>query len=110
MDWQPWRLKKVEVYEQEKRELRVGDLVRFTRNDRERGWKNGETGRVVEVNEEGLSVVVEIKHGISQTVRHTLDLGKDRHWEHGYASTIFSAQGRTTDEVVIHRPAVRVLS
>jgi len=29
----------------------VGDLVRFTRNDRERGRKNGETGRVVEVDE-----------------------------------------------------------
>ena len=57
--WQPWRLKKVEVYEQEKRELRVGDLVRFTRNDRERGRKNGETGRVVEVDEGSRSVVVE---------------------------------------------------
>jgi len=35
VDWQPWRLKKVEVYEQEQRELRAGDLVRFT----SRSWK-----------------------------------------------------------------------
>jgi len=102
VSWQPGRFKKVEVYEQEKRELRVGDLVRFTRKDRERGWKNGETGRVVVVDEESRSVVVETKNDSGQAVRHAVGLGKDRHWENGYASTLDAAQGRTTDEVVIH--------
>ncbi len=102
VSWQPWRHKKVEVYEAEQRDLRVGDLVRFTRNDRERGWKNRETGRVVEVDEAKSTVLVETELVQGHLTRHRLDLGKDRHWEHGYASTIFSAQGRTTDEVLIH--------
>ena len=83
VDWQPWRLKKVEVYEQEKRELRVGDLVRFTRNDRERGRKNGETGRVVEVDEGSRSVVDETEPVKGQVARHGLDLRQDQGRDRG---------------------------
>jgi hypothetical protein len=31
-----------------------------------------------------------------------LHLDRQPHWEHGYASTVHAAQGRTTDEVLIH--------
>ena len=103
-----WRTEKAPLFGSAAANCRAS--LRFTRNDRERGWKNGETGRVVEVDETNRSVVVETEPVKGQVARHGLDLRQDRHWEHGYASTIFSAQGRTTDEVVIHRPAVRVLS
>ena len=31
-----------------------------------------------------------------------LDLKGNRHWEHAYASTVHSAQGKTTDRVLVH--------
>ncbi len=102
VDWEPWRFKKVEVYQAEQRDLRVGDHVRFTRNDRETGRKNGEAGRVVELDEGNLTAVVETELVKGQPTRHKLDLRQDRHWEHGYASTIYASQGGTADEVVIH--------
>ena len=42
--WEPRRAAKVEVYQEEKRTVMAGDRLRWTRNDRELGRRNGEGG------------------------------------------------------------------
>jgi conjugative relaxase-like TrwC/TraI family protein len=98
VDWEPDRLLKVEVYRQEARDLRPGDLIRWTRNDPEHLRRNGEMALVVEVDSGSGSSLIRTSEGKNQV----LDLTQRGHWDHAYASTIYSAQGRTTDEVLIH--------
>jgi ATP-dependent exoDNAse (exonuclease V) alpha subunit len=53
-------------------------------------------------------VVVDIDRTTSHVVidrngeRGTLDLTRDVHWEHGYVRTVYGAQGRTCDDVILH--------
>jgi conjugative relaxase-like TrwC/TraI family protein len=93
--WQPHRARSVEAYAREERSIAAGDLIRWTRNDRSGGRRNGELGRVVSML--GPLAVIE-----SSGQRHEVDLSAWRHWEHGYASTVHAAQGRTADSVVLH--------
>ena len=95
--WEPRRAAKVEVYQEEKRGVAAGDRLRWTRNDRELGRRNGE---VVEV------ISVDAAKGVA-TVRGSrsaepLDLSTKQHWEHAYASTVHAAQGKTADRVLVH--------
>lgn len=96
--WQPWNNSKVELFTKESRDLKEGDVIRWTRGDRLLGRRNGEFGRVVALDDEKGSATVETSPGKLQT----LDLTNQRHWEHGYASTIYSAQGKTSADVLIH--------
>ena len=96
--WQPEKHTKVELFSQEFRELKEGDIIRWTRNDRKEGRRNGELARVVALEAEKGLATVQAADGQHQT----LDLTRQKHWEHGYASTIYSAQGKTAGQVVIH--------
>jgi ATP-dependent exoDNAse (exonuclease V) alpha subunit len=98
--WQPHRASRVDVYEKDCRGLAVGDLIRWTRNDRSAQRRNGELARVVEVREE---------HAVVMTngQKQRLELAADRHWDHAYASTVHAAQGRTADSVILHLDAER---
>ncbi len=97
VEWEPWRRSKVEVFDKAGRNLQVGDDIRWTRNDRDLGRRNGEVAQVASVDSESLTAQVRTARGIQ-----ILDLERQQHWEHGYASTVHAAQGRTTDEVLIH--------
>ncbi|MCC6611666.1 MAG: conjugative relaxase [Burkholderiales bacterium] len=95
--WEPRRAAKVEVYQEENRSVTAGDRLRWTRNDRELGRRNGE---VIEV------ISVDAAKGVA-TVRGSrnaepLDLSTKQHWEHAYASTVHAAQGKTADRVLVH--------
>jgi conjugative relaxase-like TrwC/TraI family protein len=93
--WQPHRATNVEAYAVESRRLSVGDQIRWTRNDRAKHWRNGELGRVV--------ALVGDRATVSSSGRtNEIDLRTCRHWEHGYASTVHAAQGRTADSVLLH--------
>lgn len=95
--WQPHKAPIVEVYASEPRALAVGDAIRWSRNDAERGFKNGDRAEVIGL-EAGRALV---RFQRTQLVE-SLDLSRDRHWEHGYVSTVHSAQGQTSDHVVVH--------
>ena len=100
-DWKPFRNSKVELFSSQTRELQAGDLIRWTRNDRENERNNGDLARVLSVDPGKGTARVETaaeKRGGSQA----LDLDSQKHWEHGYASTIYAAQGKTVDEILIH--------
>lgn len=98
LTWQPHRHAQVEVYQAEARHLAVGDRIRWTRNDKTLGRRNGEYADVVGFDPETQAVTVQLPSGTKQT----LDLGHERHWDHGYAVTAHAAQGQTRDRVLVH--------
>jgi conjugative relaxase-like TrwC/TraI family protein len=95
--WEPRRASIVEVYQEESRTVLAGDRMRWTRNDRDLGRRNGETVQVLSVDADKAAVTVSDSGKVT-----TLDLARDLHWEHAYASTVHAAQGQTADRVLVH--------
>ena len=85
-----------EVYRVEGMELRAGDLVRWTRNDRGLGLVNSRTAEVVSASEDRVSFRLEDGRSLA--------LGRNdpqlRHLDHAWASTVHAFQGRTVDNVI----------
>jgi conjugative relaxase-like TrwC/TraI family protein len=102
VDWRlrQWGTGKVQVFEAQRLEIRVGDSIRFTRNDREAGRVNGTRVEVTKVDAETKTATVRGSRGQVQTLR--LDAARDRHIAHGYVDTAFAAQGRTANHVIVH--------
>ncbi|RYY25389.1 MAG: conjugative relaxase [Sphingomonadales bacterium] len=102
VDWRlrQWGAGKVQVFEAQRLELRAGDSIRFTRNDREAGRVNGARVEVTAVDAATKTATVRSARGQVQTLR--LDTARDRHIAHGYVDTAFAAQGRTADHVIVH--------
>lgn len=98
--WQPSKNNKVEVYDAEKRNVTVGDLVRITRNS-EGELKNGEVGRITALDNG--KATLELRQG-KDVVRHELDLNQHehKHWDHAYASTVHASQGSTQYRTMFH--------
>jgi ATP-dependent exoDNAse (exonuclease V) alpha subunit len=68
------------------------------------GLRNGETAKILDVQADG-SARVELASG--EVKELNLQSG---HWDHGYAGTIFSAQGRTSESVIAIMPSNSPLS
>ncbi|MGV1681737.1 MobF family relaxase [Sphingopyxis sp. NJF-3] len=102
VDWRlrQWGAGKVQLFEAQRLELRAGDSIRFTRNDREAGRVNGVRAEVMAVDAAARTATVRGARGQVQTLH--LDAARDRHIAHGYVDTAFAAQGRTADHVLIH--------
>ena len=85
-----------EVYQVEPIELRTGDRIRWTRNDKALGLVNSRTAEVVGVEDGRVSFRLEDGG--------TLELRKGdpqlRHLDHAWASTVHAFQGRTVDNVI----------
>jgi ATP-dependent exoDNAse (exonuclease V) alpha subunit len=97
---------KLQAYDKETRELAAGDHVRWTENHRaQRADHPLEDGLKVR---NGASAIVERVTANRITVRCgdgeriELDPSVGQKLEHDYASTSYSAQGRTVDAVLIH--------
>ena len=97
--WQPSRIGGrggVEVYRAEGIELRAGDRIRWTRNDRGLGLVNSRTAEVLSVLSSG--VTFRLEDG------QALELGRNdpqlRHLDHAWCSTVHAFQGRTVDNVI----------
>lgn len=102
VDWHPrqWGAGKAEVFEAKPMELRTGDRVQFTRNDRDTGRINGLAGTVTSIDTATNRAVVKLANGREQR----LDLAdpRDAHLRHAYVQTAHAAQGRTAERVLIH--------
>ena len=102
VDWRlrQWGAGKVQAFEQQPLDLKSGDSIRFTRNDREAGRVNGGRGEVIAVDDQTRTATIQTAPGRTETLN--LDAARDRHIAHAYVETAFAAQGRTADHVMIH--------
>ena len=105
IEWDPERAVKVEVFESREKSLSSGDVIRWTRNDSDLGIRNGETALIRDIQSDGIAKVQLLNGEIKE-----IDLNAQRHWDHGYAGTIFSAQGRTSESVIAIMPSNSPLS
>ncbi|WHO39433.1 MobF family relaxase [Sphingobium sp. AP49] len=102
VDWRlrQWGAGHSQVFLAQPIEIRAGDAIRFTRNDRETGRVNGARAHVLAVDREARTATVRTDRGKTGTLH--LDSARDRHIAHAYVDTAFAAQGRTADHVIIH--------
>lgn len=102
IDWQPrqWGAGKVEVFEPKSMDLRTGDRVQFTRNDREAGRINGLCGTVTCIVPSTGQATLKLANGREQ--RLDLSDPRDTHLRHAYVQTAHAAQGQTAERVLIH--------
>lgn len=105
--WQPtrWGGDQAEAFDEVPIELRIGDQVQFTRNNRRAGRNNGDIAAVRAIDPNSSSVIVQKADGSQQT----LDLSRlaDRHIRHGWVRTIHAAQGSTANRVIAHLESFR---
>ncbi|NML96136.1 MobF family relaxase [Novosphingobium olei] len=102
IDWHPrqWGAGTVEVFEPTPMELRTGDRVQFTRNDREQGRVNGLGGTVTGIDCDTGSAILKLATGREQ--RLDLTNARDTHLRHAWVQTAYAAQGHTAERVMIH--------
>lgn len=105
--WPParWGGDQAEAFVEVEQELRTGDRIQFTRNNRRAGRLNGHTASVVGIDPQRGGIMVEHEDG----KQDTLDLSRlaDRHIRPGWVRTIHSAQGATADRVMAHLESFR---
>lgn len=102
VDWRlrQWGAGHAQAFAPQPMDLKTGDAIRFTRNDREAGRINGGRGEVIAVDEQVRTATIQTAHGRTETLN--LDSARDRHIAHAYVDTAFAAQGRTATHVMIH--------
>jgi ATP-dependent exoDNAse (exonuclease V) alpha subunit len=83
------------VYEKSRSELAPGDWARITRNSPALDVSNGDRVRVLDVSTERIGLENEKGRRIE------LDGGRPLHLEHAYATTVHSAQGLSTDRMMV---------
>lgn len=83
--------------EQGKREFAIHDRIRFLRNDKTLGVKNGSLGTIERIERGVLQVKLE---GPGDT-RIAVDTKFYKHLDHGYAATVHKAQGTTVDRTYV---------
>lgn len=96
-EWRPASQKHMTAYLEGVRELSVGDAVRLTANDHAQGIVNGERAMVAGIDADRQTVTLTKADG----GQLALDASAPLHLDHGYASTVHSAQGQTADRVLI---------
>ena len=87
---------RLDVYETRPIEIRAGDRIRWTRNDRKRDLVNGEQSEVVAIGRER----VRFRRADGRTFSLAQDDPQLRHIDHAWSSTVHGAQGSTADGVI----------
>lgn len=83
------------VYEKHECEFANGDRIRFTRNDRRLGVRNGQDAVVIGHDEKTFTLQTADKKVISFPREDYV------HIDHNYVNTVFSSQGKTCDHVIV---------
>jgi ATP-dependent exoDNAse (exonuclease V) alpha subunit len=91
LNWKTKNKNLVEVYKEKEKELQKGDLIKINRSNGD--FKNGEKYSFHEIR--GNEVILRNEKG------HEKVMPKEefKHWDHGYANTIYSSQGLTKSSV-----------
>ena len=87
----------VSVYEAGTRDFAQGDEIKFRIADKQNGIANGDTGRIVSLDEETITVVD--KAGATKDIQR--DGLAAQGLDHGYALTAHDFQGATVNKIVV---------
>jgi conjugative relaxase-like TrwC/TraI family protein len=101
VEWRPVNQPHLVAFTEQPRELAAGDVVRFTHNDHRAGIVNGERATVASIDIEQGCIVLDKPDGTRLAQR----LDGPLYLEHGYAQTVYSAQGQTCERILIDAPA-----
>jgi len=97
VNWRPALSPDFSAFTAEKRELAIGDQIRFTANSHEQGVINGDQAIVIDVDEYKQQIQVKLADGKFLMLNAFTPLAID----YGYCSTVHAAQGQTCDRVLI---------
>ena len=102
IDWRlrQWGSAQSQAFTAETIELRAGDKMQFTRNDRALGRINGQQSEITAIDPSTRSATVRLARGKVETLK--LDDPRNQHIAHSYVATAFAAQGRTAERTFIH--------
>jgi conjugative relaxase-like TrwC/TraI family protein len=101
IQWDPrlGRASQVNVFKADERNLAVGDRVQWRLVNHDLGVRNADRG------------TIERLEGTTATIRwdrdarvQKINLVEYKHWDHGYAETVYSAQSKTYDRVYVLAP------
>lgn len=98
IDFLPSRTRKISVYQPIDAELSTGDIVRITRNDKDLDVANGDRAVITQVSPDAIS----LKIGEREL---TLPASSPVHLDRAYATTAHSAQGLTSENVIVNLEA-----
>jgi ATP-dependent exoDNAse (exonuclease V) alpha subunit len=97
LSYDPSRLRGITAYQELERQFAVGERIQFTAPNRTLGVANRDLGTIERINENG-----ELTVRLNQQENVTFDSRTMPHFDHGYAVTSHSAQGLTTERVLIN--------
>jgi hypothetical protein len=79
----------IEIYNQNDRSIMIGDIIRWTSNNEERGIINSETAEVLKIEVK----IATVKLHDGKLLSLDLDQSINQHWDHAYGSTVHVVQG-----------------
>lgn len=108
IDWRlrQWGSSKVTAFTPQDIELRRGDQIQFTRNDRALSRVNGQQSEVVAIDPQ--SKVADIRLASGKVEKLDLNEAAGKHIAHSYVATAFAAQGRTAQQVLVNADSAAV--
>jgi conjugative relaxase-like TrwC/TraI family protein len=83
------------IYRESGFPIAVGDRLRWTKNDRANGIRNGQTFKIASIDMNGDAEALNADGSISQ-----LNLKGHQYLDYAWVSTTYSAQGKTADRVL----------
>ena len=86
-----------QIFQPRETSLAAGERITWSKNNAELGLNNGQRLTVIASNEKTMTVQTE--DGRRLDIDRTKE--SNRHWEHGYATTIYKSQGETAEKVLV---------
>ncbi|MBD3744818.1 MobF family relaxase [Sphingopyxis alaskensis] len=101
IQWNPrlGRASQVNVFKAGERDLAAGDRIQWRLVNHDLRVRNADRGTVERLD----GTVATIRWDRDARVQ-TIDLGQHKHWDHGYAETVYSAQSKTYDRIYVLAP------
>lgn len=85
------------IFVERETSLAAGERITWTKNDPSLGLTNGQRLNVIATDAQRMTVLTE--DGRRVEINRGVQSG--RHWEHGYATTIYKSQGQTASQVLV---------
>jgi hypothetical protein len=99
--WDPRQsnVRQINVFNPESRDLAEGDRIQWRLVNKSLDLKNAERGTVEKID----GTMATIRWDRGERVQQ-IDLSEHKHWDHGYAETVYSAQSKTFARVYVLAP------